>query len=128
MQKIITATLLGLIVGSTLAFAPPSLAGAKHAGTGAGKHAGKRMAKMADELGLTDAQKAQIKPILMNAALKVRTVRQNTSLSPEARKAQLKDIRKSTKQQIAAILTPAQKQRLAATRHHRKNGKAGANV
>ena len=126
MRKLIIAALAALIVGSTFTLAPPTLAGAKKAG--AGHQAGKRMAKLADALGLTDAQKAQIKPILMNAAQQVRAVRKDTTLSPEAQKTKLKAIRKSTKQQIAAILTPEQKKKLAAMRHQGKNGKAGAAV
>lgn len=126
MRKLITAALAALVVGSTLTLAPPSLAGAKKAGAGAGQHAGKRLTKMAGALGLTDAQKAQIKPILMDAARQARAVRQNTSLSPEAQKTQMKAISGNARKQIAAILTPAQKAKLAAARHQHKNGKAGA--
>lgn len=124
MRKLIIAALTALVVGSTLALTPASLAGANKAG--AGRHAGKRLAKLAETLGLTDAQKAQIRPIVADAARRVRAVRQNASLTPEDRKAQLKAIRKDSMAQIAAILTPEQKRKLAAMRHHKKNGKAGA--
>lgn len=125
MRKLIITALAALVVGSTLALTPPSLAGAKKAGAGAGQHAGKRLAKLADALGLTAAQKAQIRPIVTDAARKARAVRQDAGLSPEARKAQLKAIRKDSMRQMAAILTPEQKQKLAAMRHHRKNGRNG---
>lgn len=124
MRKLIIAALAALVVGSTMTFASPTLAGAKKAGAGAGHHAGKRLAKLADALGLTDAQKAQLKPILADAARQTRAVRQNTTLSPEVQKAKLKVIRKNTQQQIASVLTPEQKKKLAAMRHHGKKHEA----
>ncbi|MDQ2686663.1 MAG: hypothetical protein M3Y28_02225 [Armatimonadota bacterium] len=127
MRKLIIAALAALVIGSTLTLAPPSLAGAKKAGAQAGHQGGKRLAKMADTLGLTDAQKAQLKPMLADAAKQTRAVRQNKSLTPEAQKAQLKAIRKTTKQKIASVLTPEQKAKLAAMRHHgKKHGAKGA--
>ncbi len=125
MRKLIIVALAALVVGSTLALTPPSLAGAKKAGAGAGQHAGKRLAKLAGALNLTAAQKAQIRPIVADAARKVRSLRQNTTLSPEARKAQMKAIRKDSMARIAAILTPEQKAKLIAMRRHRAHGKNG---
>lgn len=126
MRKLIIAALAALVLGTTLTLAQPSMAGANKAGAST-HQGGKRLQKLADTLGLTDTQKAQIKPILADAAKQTRAVRQDKTLTPEAQKAQLKAIRKSTKQQIAAILTPAQKAKLAAMRHHgKKHGAKGA--
>jgi len=88
-----------------------------------GRHHGEgRLKKLADYLGLTDAQKAQIKPILENARQQAKIIRQNMTLSPEDKKTQEKELRKSTMEQIKAILTPDQLAKLKAMHQHKHGG------
>ncbi len=91
-----------------------------------GAHQGGRMGKMAAALGLSDAQKAQMKPILESARDQAKAVKADTTLSPEDRKSKMKAIRKDTMTKIGPILTPDQKQKLVTMRHHRKGAQGGA--
>jgi protein CpxP len=69
-----------------------------------------RLERAADQLGLTQDQRTQIKGILVSARQQIKTVRQDSSLTPDQRKAQTKTILKSARKEAAAILTPAQRQ------------------
>ena len=91
-----------------------------------GPRGGGRMMKMAAELGLTDAQKAQMKPILMSSRQQMMALRADTTLTPAARLAKMKALRKSTNMQTMAILTPAQRVKLKAMRQEQRDAKAGA--
>lgn len=115
MNKLIPAALLAI----SLALAP-TLAHAK-AGAHAGHHGGK-LAKMATKLGLTDAQKAQLKPMMKAQHQQAKAIKADTSLTPEARKSQLKALRQTTRSQMLPLLTPDQQAKLTATkgRHHKK--------
>ncbi len=91
-----------------------------------GTHAGKRLQKLAGELGLTDAQKAQMKPILMGSRQQVRAIQADTTLTPDAKTAKLKALRKSTNRQTMAIMTPDQRAKLKAIRQAKREAKQGA--
>ena len=64
--------------------------------------------RMADPLGLTDAQKTRIRPIFMNAGRQMQALQINTTLSPAARMAKMQALQRSTQMQMMAVLTPAQ--------------------
>lgn len=112
MNKLIPAALLAL----SLALAP-TFAHAK-----AGAHHGGKLAKMAAKLDLTDAQKAQLQPIVKAQHQQAKAIKADTSLTPEARKSQLKALRQTTRSQMLPLLTPDQQAKLTATkgRHHKK--------
>lgn len=123
MKKFIQAALAAAAaaVCLTVALAAPTFA---QAAPGQARHQGAgRMKKLANALGLTDAQKAQIKPILQNSRQQAQAIKQDTSLTPEAKKEKMNDLRKSTMEQIRAILTPDQIAKLKAMRQqgHRGN-------
>ncbi len=126
MKKFATAVAI-TVFGATLAFAAPH-----EGGKGFGGH-GRRGAfsqKLAEKLGLTDAQKEQIKAINKQtreenkaffeqsrqtmreffAAKKANDTAKADSLKPavEANRAQMKAIRAAQEQKIAAVLTPEQ--------------------
>lgn len=67
-----------------------------------------RMQHLARYLNLTDAQKAQIKPILQNEGQQLKALRNDTSLTPDQRKVKVQEIRQATRAQIQPILTPEQ--------------------
>ena len=117
---------LAVVAFGLAALTPPSFAqfaAGAHRGL-ARAQGGKRMQKLADTLGLSDAQKAQLKPILQSAGQQARAIQADTSLTPQAKQAKLKDLRKSANKQMMAILTPDQRQKLKAMRQQQRAAKA----
>lgn len=100
----------------TFAQAPPMhgpmMGGPMHGPMG-GMHGG-RMRMMGDELGLTDAQKAKMQPILMSSRQQMMALRTNTAMPPAARMAKMQSMRKNMMTKMMAILTPAQRTKLKA--------------
>lgn len=74
--------------------------------------------RMARRLHLTPAQIGQIKAIRGSTYHAIAAIRSNASLTPDQRHAQIHDLRAASRRQIAALLTPDQKARLA--RIHRR--------
>jgi len=72
--------------------------------------------QMSSELNLTDAQQAQIKPILQSEFQQLKSVKDDTTLSPEQQKAKAQEIHAAAKSQIASVLTPEQQKKLATMR------------
>ena len=69
---------------------------------------GDRMKMLAEKLQLTDAQKAQVKTIMSSAEEQGKALRDDEALSQEDKRAKMMEIRKSTHDQIRALLTPDQ--------------------
>ena len=90
-----------------------------------GMRGGGRMKMMADELGLTDAQKAKMQPILMSSRQQMMALRANTTLTPAARMAKMQSMRKTMMTQMMAILTPAQRTKLKAMRQEQRQARKG---
>lgn len=137
MKKFTTAVAV-TILGATIAFAAPH-------GYGRGEGHGKRGGfgeKFAQELGLTDAQKEQIKAIKrasreenkaffeqaratreqFHAAKKANDTATMESLkaTAESQRAQMKQIRDAEKAKIASVLTPDQNAKWQALRAQRQ--------
>ena len=107
--------LLSLLTLTVLAAAPLVRAEdpvATPSAPAAGEHPrggrGDRLKQLAEKLQLTDAQKAQIKPILETAAQQGMALRDDESLSKEDKRAKMAAIRKTSHDQIRALLTPDQ--------------------
>jgi protein CpxP len=64
--------------------------------------------QLSEKLKLTDAQKAEIRPILAAEANEIRTVHQDSSLSAEQKQSKTKEIREANREKINALLTPEQ--------------------
>ncbi len=113
-----------VLAALSLALTAPVVPAFAQFAPGHGHHGG-RLKKLATELNLTDAQKAQLQPILQSARQQAKAIKDNTTLSADARKSQLKELNKSTRTQMMAILTPAQRAQLKAIKkekHEAKNG------
>lgn len=100
-------------LASAFAQAPPPpmgspMGGPMHGRMG-GMRGGGRMKMMADQLGLTDAQKAKMQPIMMGSRQQMMALRTNTTLTPAARMAKMQSIRKASTTQMMALLTPVQR-------------------
>ena len=86
------------------------------AGNG-GKHEGH---KLLQTLNLTAEQKAKVAPILEKARADVKAIRSDASLSKQQKHQQLQAVRQNTSQQLQAVLTPEQFQKLQQIRAERK--------
>lgn len=67
---------------------------------------------LAKWLQLTDDQKTKIKSIISNARERAQKIRADTSLTPAQKRQQLRDLRRSTRQEIGSVLTPEQREKL----------------
>lgn len=76
--------------------------------------------RMVQRLGLSDDQKSQVEPVLTQEYQKIRAVFQNTSLSRDEKIAQIRDIRKSTSEQMKSILTPDQYDKWSSSQMRRR--------
>jgi len=72
---------------------------------------------LSEKLNLTEDQKAKLKPILEDQAEQLRSLRNDTSLTPEQKAAKKKAIHESTHDQINAVLTPDQQARFKEMKH-----------
>lgn len=73
-----------------------------------------RMQQLTTELGLSDDQKTQIKPILLDAAKRLQAVKNDTTRSVEAKKNKMDEVHDSARGQIRQFLTPDQGKKLDA--------------
>ena len=73
-----------------------------------------RIQMLSGPLGLTDDQKAKLKPILSDAFLKMDDVRADTTLDAKTKGQKLGEIQKQMDTDVGAILTPDQQQKLKA--------------
>ena len=102
-----------------LAQAPPPM---MHGPSGHGPYGGGRRR---DPLGLTDAQKARMRPIFMSAMQQMQAIQANAALSPAARMAKMQGLQKNVRMQMMAILTPAQRAKAQAMMQARAAGRPG---
>ena len=102
---------------------PPMMHGPM--GGGYGSHGGGRMQRMGDTLGLSDAQKSKMMPILMGSRQQMEAIRNNPKLTPNARMAKMMAMRKTSNAQIMAILTPAQRAKMKTMMAQRPGGFGG---
>ncbi len=116
------AAILPLIVLSSVAPALRAVDASATLPVGASERratVGERLKELADKLGLTDAQKEQIKPIIQDEAQAMKELWEDNSIDGAAKRAQMMEIRKAHREQIAAILTPEQQAKLKDIREQR---------
>jgi len=77
-----------------------------------------RLAVIADQLGLTDAQKAQLKDLRKQTGATIKGIRDNTSLTADQQKEQIKAQRLAAREQFNAVLTADQRARFAELTAH----------
>lgn len=127
----LTATLRAGQGGSSPATPPPSAApsGSQSAGGSGGKN-GKMSADTPEDdpaLNLTEDQKSKIDAIRADTKEQLKSINKDTTLSDSDKEAKIKQLRKTTRAQVWAILTPdQQKQWTADARERREQKKAGA--
>jgi Spy/CpxP family protein refolding chaperone len=89
--------------------------------------ADQRLEHMTQMLNLTADQQAKIKPLLETEQTQMQSLRADSSLSRDDRRAKAQQLRESTNQQINGILTPEQQQKWqqAQERHREHMGHGG---
>jgi protein CpxP len=87
---------------------------------------GRAMAWLDKKVTLTEEQKTKLQPIFAEQQQQVRAIRQDTSLTPEQKKAKIRDVRQKTRGEIMAVLTPEQQQQLQNTRRPHSKAAAGS--
>lgn len=85
--------------------------------------------KFAQALNLTPDQQAAIKSIHQNFRQQAQAIKNDSSLTPDQKKAKFKELRKSSHEQMMAKLTPDQQQKLKEMRKehrgHWRHGRKG---
>jgi Spy/CpxP family protein refolding chaperone len=76
-----------------------------------------------DALHLTSDQKDKIKSIRHDAKDRVREIQKDTTLSDDVKERKLKQIKKETRAQVWAVLTPEQQRQWAAELRERREAK-----
>ena len=98
--------------------ANPPAAGMQDRGRGPGRRGGFDRPK----LNLTADQKAKLKSLHEGVRLQIEAVRNDATLSADAKRAKIRSLRESTRQQFQAVLTPEQQQLLQNGRRERRGG------
>src|SRR3954470_9685647 len=134
--------LITLILSGAMAMPMVALAQTANSGTASGESANastaqqnergerrERGEKLAKELNLTPEQQAELKSIRENAKQQTQAIKNDTSLTPDQKKAKFQDLRKSTHEQMMAKLTPDQQAKFKEMRKehrgHRRHGHKG---
>ena len=86
--------------------------------------AGQRLQKLKQELGLTPAQVAKIRPIFEKAGAQLKALRDNTSLPAAQKRQKMRQIFAASAQQIRPILTPQQLQKWKQIREEHRTATA----
>jgi Spy/CpxP family protein refolding chaperone len=83
--------------------------------------------KMAKELGLTDAQRTELKAFHAQQKTKMDAIRNNDQLTQDEKRAQMKSLKEERKAKMDSILTADQKTKLQELRkeHRGMHGKRG---
>jgi Spy/CpxP family protein refolding chaperone len=97
-----------------------------------GDRAEQKLKRLSKKLNLTDDQKEKIKPILQDEEKQLTDMEADSTLSAQQKHNKTKEIRRSSRAQLDAILTPEQKEKLPSRkagsegRHHHHAHQAGA--
>jgi Spy/CpxP family protein refolding chaperone len=112
--------------------------GGHHRGGWSKQDTGKRVQRLTKKLNLNSDQQAKVKSILDDQQKQFETIRQDSSMSKQDRRAKMMDLHKSSDDQIRAVLNPDQQQkfdqmrqkqmeRMARHHHGDKQGDGTAN-
>ena len=110
--------------------ATPAAPAAKHAHR-QGDRAEQRLNRLSKKLNLTDDQKEKVRPILQDEEKQLTDMEADSTLTAQQKHKKTKEIRRSSRAQLDAILTPEQKEKLpsrkagAEGRHHQHAHQAG---
>jgi Spy/CpxP family protein refolding chaperone len=83
-------------------------------------NANARAEKMKIKLGLSDDQASKLKDMREGTMAKMKQIRQDPSLAPEQKKAQIMAVVKEQREQLKSVLTPGQLKQMEEMRHGRQ--------
>jgi Spy/CpxP family protein refolding chaperone len=83
---------------------------------GRGRDSASVVARMTEQLNLTAEQQDQLKPLFEDLHKQIQALRNDSNVTPEARRAKLIEIKKAHQEKVDAILTAEQKAKLAQIR------------
>jgi len=86
------------------------------------QHSEKHEGELAS-LGLSDDQKAQIQKIHENMKSQMDAIKNDSTLSPDQKRAKMHEIHKASHEQVMQILTPEQREKAKADEMARKSAK-----
>lgn len=81
--------------------------------------------KFAEKLNLTPEQKADLKSIRENEKQQAQAIKNDSSLTPDQKKAKFKELRKSSHEQMMAKLTPDQQAKFKEMRKEHRGHRHG---
>ena len=84
--------------------------------------AGRQTQRLADELGVTEEQREQLRQIGRTQSEAVRAIRQDDSLSNEEKRAKVRELNQARQDQVRDMLTPDQQQKFYELRQRRREG------
>ncbi len=84
---------------------------------------GERLKMLTEKLGLTEEQQGKIKEIFAKNAPKAKALREDAALSQEDKRAKMMELRKAEAEEIRAVLTPEQQEKMKALRKEGKPAK-----
>jgi len=128
-NRLLTFILSGAMVLPMAALAQTSNSGAAsgdNSSTATAPAKQERGEKFAQELNLTDDQKSALKSIRENEKQQAQAIKNDSSLTKDQKKAKFKELRKTSREQMMAKLTPDQQQKFKEMRkEHRGHGRHG---
>ncbi|HTZ22073.1 MAG TPA: hypothetical protein VMC06_14400 [Opitutaceae bacterium] len=105
---LVTLALAGVVVMSPVVRAADTPAPSQPANAARGGAIREHMKAVAKELGLTDQQQQQLKPVLKAEAEKLKALRADQSLSRQEKRDKMKALREENVAQMKSVLTPDQ--------------------
>ena len=117
---IVTIATASLLVTSTIVFAEDEKPEAPASGARA---PGERLKALTEKLGLTEEQQGKIKDIFAKNMPNAKALREDTALSQEDRRAKMMELRKAEAEEIRAVLTPEQQEKMKEMRKAAKPAK-----
>ena len=126
-SKFLLAFLLsGAMVMSAGAVAQTSNSAADNSTNATTNDSGQRGQRFAEALNLTPEQQTDLKSIRDNERQQAQAIKNDSSLTPDQKKAKFKELRKSSHEQMMAKLTPEQQQKFKEMRkEHRGHWRGG---
>ena len=88
---------------------------------GGSPQAGRQTQRLADELGVTEEQREQLRQIGRAQSEAVRAIRQDDSLSNEEKRAKVRELNQARQDKIRGILTPNQQNKFDELRQRRRD-------
>lgn len=116
MNRTLLAATLALALTGGLAFAQDAAPAPEPAPAAQHHHAlnpHRQAMRLSRQLNLTSDQTAKVESLYAGRDQQIAEIQSDTTLSPLVAQAKLRDVRKQTRQQLSAILTPDQLQQMS---------------